>query len=77
MTTVYFNRQKIFVSENKNPTPTEASKQKTTSEEKTNTSNNQPTATTAPTVAPTTSEFANWINYRNDRFKYQLKYDPS
>ncbi|MDH7476084.1 MAG: hypothetical protein QHH09_01265 [Microgenomates group bacterium] len=75
--TVYFNRQKIFekeetkVSQEKKieesqPAPS-ASKEETSKKE----------TPTVEVVSPNTSEFANWVSYQNNRFKYRLKYDPN
>lgn len=70
--TVYFNREKIF-SQNYQKTIS-ATVTKAPEEGKT-----QPTLKQEPKVtsAPKGDEFANWITYQNDKFKYRLKYDPS
>lgn len=69
--TVYFNRQKIF-SEDKEKTKllTKAPEEKEENEP-------TPKKEVTVTVEPTKEEFANWITYQNDKFKYRLKYDPS
>ncbi len=70
--TVYFNRQKIFL-EDKNPVITEAPKEEKKTQEPTPTNKKE----RPPTTTPTPGEFANWITYQNDKFKYRLRYDPS